>query len=113
MRRIGVSRLRLAAGACERDDCIGGHVEFAFVEFAVQELRLQRFDIERCMRLRHQLHFNERASNSPARSASTSAASDVTGAGKRVAQRPIWLTMCASLPPMPRYPSFAAISSES
>ena len=41
------------------------------------------------------------ASKSSARNASTNSGSDVTGLGKRVAQRPIWLTMWASLPPTP------------
>ena len=42
------------------------------------------------------------ASNSSALSASTSSPSVSTRPGNRVAQRPMWLTMWASLPPMPR-----------
>ena len=42
------------------------------------------------------------ASNSSALSASTNSPSVSTRPGNRVAQRPMWLTMWASLPPMPR-----------
>src|SRR5207253_325159 len=51
---------------------------------------------------------NRRASKRPLRKAATRSSAVLTGSAKSVPHRPIRLTMCESLPAMPRYPSRAA-----
>jgi len=103
---IGEAGCLLAAGESVGSHVPGVDVELALLELHADPLLPQGVDIK----LAHPASRNVSASKSPALSASTSACSLVTGAGNRVAQRPTWLTMCASLPPMPRYPCASAMA---